>query len=548
MLWSARLAGVAIVSPLSTSDPAASRPVRAGALAALAGALLLSSCGGGAPTPGGGAVAAPPGSPPEVAAGAGSFAAPNANYANDRAVAGSPITAATISRLRRVWSFPLSGSGTYGVFSSNPIVAGDTVYLQDLGSNVVALDRTTGRVRWRRAFGSPTIGPNGVAVAGGLVLGGTATNAFALDATTGRVRWQLRLVRRSTEGIDMAPIVWNDTLLISTVPGAGFANFYAGGGRGVIRALDARTGAPRWSFETTVGLWGNPVVNSGGGSWHPPAVDADGRLYWGIANPAPWPGLPRFPNGSSRPGPNLYTNSLVVLDGRSGRRLWHWQAIAHDLRNWDLHLPPILATFTIDGRAREVVVLGGKMGTVYVLDRTTRRPIWKRDVGVHLNDGGPARNAPFRRLPQRVYPGWLGGVQTPMAVSGGVIYVPVNNLCAIYERQDNATLGSRLCDPATASGEIAALDGATGRRLWRRVYPSQNYGAATVVNDLVLTAWFDGAIRAFAARDGRLVWQARAPAAVNAPPAVAGDMLIVGAGFATRQGQRPEVIAYRLAP
>jgi outer membrane protein assembly factor BamB len=460
---------------------------------------------------------------------------------------GGTITAANISRLRRVWSYPLAGTGTYGVFSANPIVSGDTVYLQDLTSSVVALDRDTGRVRWRRRFDSPTIGPNGVAVADGMVLGGTSTTAFALDAAGGRVRWQLRLVRQAGEGIDIAPIVWNHTLLISTVPGAGFTNFYGGGGRGVLWALGDRTGVPRWSFDTARGLWGDPRVNSGGGSWHPPAVDAEGRLYWAVGNPAPWPGLPRFPNGSSRPGPNLYTNSLVVLDGRSGRRLWHWQAIAHDLRNWDLHLPPILATFTIAGGPRDVVVLGGKMGTVYVLDRTSHRLIWKRDVGVHLNDGGPARNAPFGRLPQRVYPGWLGGVQTPMAVSAGVIYVPVNNLCAVYERQDNATRGSRLCDPATASGEIVALDGATGRPLWRRTYLSQNYGGATVVNDLVLTVWFDGAIRAFAARDGRLVWRARAPAAVNAPPAVAGDMLIVGAGYAARAGQRPQVVAYRLS-
>jgi len=515
---------------------------RAATALAVAAAAVVASCGGGSTA---GPAPAPPGSPPEIAA-PGGFPAPDADYTNDRAVAGGTITAANVARLRPVWRFPLRGTGTYGVFSSNPIVIGDTVYLQDLSSSVVALDRATGRVRWRHAFASPTLGPNGVSVADGLVLGATSSTAFALDAATGRLRWQLRLVRGPGEGIDIAPIVWDHLLLISTVPGAGFTNFYAGGNRGVLWALDDRTGTPRWSFDTTQGLWGNPRLNSGGGSWHPPAVDGEGRLYWAVGNPAPWPGVPGFPNGSSRPGPNLYTDSLVVLDGRTGRLLWHWQAIPHDLRNWDLHLPPVLARFTIDGRARDVVVLGGKMGTVYVLDLATHRLIWERDVGVHLNDGGPARNAPFGRLPQRVYPGWLGGVQTPMAVSGGVIFVPVNNLCAIYERQDNATLGSRLCDPASASGEIVALDGATGRLLWRRTYRSQNYGAATVVNDVVVTAWFDGTIRAFRTRDGRLLWQARAPAGINAPPAVAGDTLIVGAGYAARAGRRPAVVAYRL--
>jgi outer membrane protein assembly factor BamB len=517
--------------------------------AALALAAAAAGCAGGSPTASTASTPpSPPGTPPEVVHAAGAFPAPNVDYANTRSVVGSRITAANVGRLRRVWSLPLSGAGTYGSFSANPVVVGRTVYLQDLDSDVLAVDRRTGRVRWRRRFGSPTIGPNGVVAAGGLVLGATAANAFAIDAATGRVRWQLRLVRQPSEGIDMAPIVWNGEMLVSTVPGAGFSNFYGAGGRGVLWALDAATGTPRWSLDTAPGLWGNPRLNSGGGSWHPPAVDGAGRLYWGVGNPAPWPGLARYPNGASRPGPNPYTDSLVVVDGRTGRVLWHWQAIAHDLRNWDLHLPPMLTTFQIDGRPRDVVVLGGKMGTVYVLDRETHRLLWKRDVGIHLNDGGAGRNAPFRRLPQRVYPGWLGGIQTPMAVAGGVIYVPVNNLCAVFLRQDNATRGSRLCDPASGSGEIVALDGATGRQLWRRAYRSQNYGAATVVNDLVFTAWFDGTIRAFAARDGRLVWSARAPAAVNAPPAIAGGMLIVGAGYAARPGQRPAVVAWRLPP
>jgi len=86
------------------------------------------------------------------------------------------------------------------------------------------------------------------------------------------------------------------------------AKFYSAGGMGIIYALDEQTGAVKWSFNTVKDgdLWGHPDVNSGGGAWYPPAVDtASGTTYWGIGNPAPFPGTPDYPNGSSRPGPNL---------------------------------------------------------------------------------------------------------------------------------------------------------------------------------------------------------------------------------------------------
>jgi plastocyanin len=73
-------------------------------------------------------------------------------------------------------------------------------------------------------------------------------------------------------------------------------------------------------------LWGNPKVNSGGGAWYPPAVDtSNGTTYWGIGNPAPFPGTKAFPNGSSRPGPNLYSDSELALDS-SGKQVWSMQA------------------------------------------------------------------------------------------------------------------------------------------------------------------------------------------------------------------------------
>jgi len=504
------------------------------------------------------AVAFPTGTPTEVSDAASAFPAPNANYDNTREVGGE-INASNIASLERAWSVPLTGQSTFGVFSANPIVTTDTVYLQDIGSNVIAVDRASGEVKWERKFDKPTTGPNGVAIGGGMVVGGTATSVFALDAATGEVAWEKEIIRQPSEGVDMAPLIWNDTVIMSSVPGASLANFYGGGGVGIVYALDLATGDEKWRFDTTTeNLWGNPEVNSGGGLWQTPAVDDEGNVYMAVANPGPWPGTTQFPNGTSRPGDNLYTNSLVVLDGRTGEIKWHWQAISHDLRDWDLHLGPILADFTIDGAERPVVVLSGKMGTVYVVDRETHELIWQKDVGLHTpeagaSDGrgkpdqdGPDRNAPFTSFPTTVYPGWLGGVETAMAVSDGVIYVPVNNLCSVYLRQGNFTEGSELCDFATSSGELLALDGATGDELWKAELDTQNYGGATVVNDVVVTVDFNGVIRAYNKEDGSELWTEQLPAQSNSTPAIAEDVIVQGAGFASAPEHTAEVVAYRL--
>jgi alcohol dehydrogenase (cytochrome c) len=464
---------------------------------------MLAGCGGGS---GGGAERLE--APPELAE-RGAWAAPNADLRGTRAARFSTIRAANVGTLRRDWTFRFPGrAGFSGIAATTPLVSGGRVFVQDLNSNVHALDARTGRLRWRRRYDEANGGPNGVALAGGRVVGNTSTSTFALDAATGRELWRTRLTGAGNP-ITIAPAVAGGLVFTSTTG-------QRPGGRGVLVALDLATGEVRWRFDTIRGPWRFPEAR-GGGAWQTPTFDREGNVYWGTANPYPWGGTPERPNGGSYPGPALYTDSLLVLDARTGELRWYDQVTPHDVRDHDFQLPPI--------QAGELVVGAGKAGRVLAWDRESRERRWETEVGLHRNDTGPL---PAEPVP--VCPGLLGGVETPMALAGGRVFVPVVDLCFPLSRVGTEPGEFFAVDYAQGKGRLVALAAASGRRLWERRLPSPVFGCATVANDVVFTATYDGRIWALAAADGRVLWTARARAGINGCPAVAGGLLLVPAG------------------
>lgn len=475
--------------------------------------------------------------PPEWTYNAGGWPSHNYDLANTRATTRTSINSRNVDDLKVKWRLPLTGDPTFvGVYSSNPIVLNGTVYLIDLNSKVMAVDQRTGRVKWERAYNDPSVGPNGLAYGWGMLFGTTFHGLFALDPRTGEQIWFQDLVAPGLAGIDVAPLLYDHTVLISSVPST--FKEYQPGAMGMVWAFDARTGEKKWEFNTVKDgdLWGRPDINSGGGLWYPPAVDSKGRVFLAVANPAPFPGTTEFPNGASRPGPNLYTNSLVALDGKTGRLLWYQQVLPHDVRDYDLQISPIITHIRINGVRTEIVVVSGKLGKVFAFRAKDGAPLWTLSVGKHQNDEGPLPMDPVT-----VLPGIFGGVETPMALADNRVFVPWVDVASELGADDPYVFP----DLTSGRGGILAADVTTGRALWKRELPQMNFGAATVANDVVFTSTYTGTIYAFDTRTGRTLWTDTARAGINSFPAIAGDTLFVVAG-ATAFHDNPvyELIAY----
>ena len=534
------------------------RPAVAGAALVVAAGLIAGGCSGSSSSSSPSTLACPSKrgtavtgtAPAATGRPAPGWTQPGADMANTRDVA-SAITSSNVSKLGVAWTVPLTipTARTDGAYASTPVIVNGVVYVQDLESDVMAISLATGKVLWRHDYNSPNGGPDGVSVAGGVVYAATNSAAVALDAATGAQLWNRTLTGNDHEGIAMAPGYNHGTVYVSTVPVNATVGQYLPGGEGILWALNAKTGAPEWSWNQVQNLWGNPGVNSGGGLWYAPSFDAQGNIYMGIANPGPLFGTKSYPLGSSRPGPDLYADSVVKLSP-AGKLLWYYQLTPHDLYDWDLQDPPVLST----ANGRQVVIDGGKAGILIELDAQTGKLLWQLPVGGHdghENDGLLTEHAtPTSRgvLPAQycLEPSIYGGILTQLASNGSTTFAAVNDLAlpatpAGYTGPAAAVIGA----VEKASGEMVGVNQDTGTVAWDTLLPSSPYGAATVTNDVVLTTTFKGDLYALDAATGAILFKTPMSAGSNAPVAVDGDYVIAGAGAALSGTQRDMIIAYK---
>jgi outer membrane protein assembly factor BamB len=478
--------------------------------------------------------------PPEITQYAKDWPLANHDYSNTRATKDSKINSTNVSQLKPSWSTPLSGQQ----LSTTPIIMGNNVYIEDRTYNTHAVDLQTGKVKWSTQYDNPEWqGPNGVTLAyGKLFTNKDLYTQAALDPATGAKLWTTKLSIFKWIYSNIQPIPYDNTLFTTVTGHVAFPD--SGSVNGVFYALDQQNGTIKWALSgvDSPETWGHPEINAGGGAWMPPAIDTNtGITYWGTKNPGngvgpngPYSGTKEFPNGSSRPGPNLYTNCMISVDRTNGKILWYNSAFPHDLADHDFQNSPILAGANINGSQTDIVIGSGKGGIVIAYDRKTGKELWRTPVGKHQNDD-------LKKLPDtgiEVFPGLLGGLETMCAYADGLVFAPYCDLGTLY-----SSMGEMGMDPfQSGSGGLAAIDVNTGKIVWDNKLPSLNFGSATVANDVVFTATYEGVIYAFEAKTGKQLWTYRVTSGINGWPAIVGDMLIWPCGAIGT----PQLIAFKL--
>lgn len=320
-----------------------------------------------------------------------------------------------------------------GTFQATPLMIGDTLYLSTPYNRVVALHAETGRELWSYDPGAYRAGQpsNGT----GFVHRGVAAwsdgrerrifinsrwRLIALDAATGRpipsfgANGEVDLTARLARAVNprhytntSPPVVVGDLVIVGN--GVGDRLTYRDDPPGDVQAFDVRTGERVWRFGTIPqpGEFGNETWEDSSWAhtghtnvWAPFTADTARKLlYLPVSTPSnDW-------YGGRRKGDNLFAESIVCLDARTGKRVWHYQLVRHGLWDYDLPAPPVLVTIRPHGTPIDAVAVPTKMGFLFVFDRVTGAPVWPiEERAVPPSDVPGERAAPTQPVPTRPAP------------------------------------------------------------------------------------------------------------------------------------------------
>jgi alcohol dehydrogenase (cytochrome c) len=454
------------------------------------------------------------------------------SLAGDRYSPLAQITPSNVGQLRQVCAFDAPDIVNF----QSGIVAVNGVLYFTLFNNTYAVDGVTCQQLWKHTRAEPDtflMVNRGVAYRDGRLFRGTGdAHVIALDAASGRELWDVVIGDpKSGESAPLSPIAWAGLVFAGNAGGDNF------GVRGRIYALDAASGRQVWRFDTVPdsgparATWlkasaANPP--SGGATWTSYALDeANGILYVPAGNAAP-----DFAQ-ALRPGDNLYTNSLLALDAKTGRLLSYVQPLKNDFHDWDLAAPPALITTKA---GRPLVAQGSKDGFVYNIDRST---VAARETGepeqmvVHTKAQVTTRknvDAAFSTEREtRFCPGVQGGVEWngPAYHPGlGLLYVNAIDWCTLIRMQPVArvkgTPGASWtgAEPADGwlfgrhdpmerwRGWVTAFDPESGDVKWKVQTPKPMVAAITATaGGLVFTGDLDGQLLALDAASGKELWR-----------------------------------------
>ena len=473
------------------------------------------------------------------------------------------VNDSTIAKLGLVWSHDLP---TTRALEATPIVVDGTLYTTGSWSVVYAYDAATGKQLWTHdpkvdrsvaRFVCCDVVNRGLAVyKGKLYLGTLDGRLVALSMKTGVPVWDVSTVDRGKPyAITGAPRIAKGRVLIGNA-GAEF------GVRGYLSAYDAETGSLAWRVYTVPGdpskpyeskaleaaakTWHGEWWKTGGGgtTWDPIVYDPDLDLvYFGTGNGTAWY---RDLRGG---GDNLYVASILAVKASTGEQVWHYQVTPGDNWDFDADQPLMLATLTIGGAPRKVLMQASKNGFFYVLDRSTGKLI----SGTQFVDGVTwatgIDSVTGRPIESKVgYDGMKPVLSGPdnsgahnwnpiaMDPTRGLVFLGArNNSVEVHAPDKNfkydakeANLGkdNAYAGPlwakffaTVARGELVAWNPVERKAAWRVVLPSgQSGGTLATAGNLVMQGAADGILRAFRSADGTKLWEFDAGTGIMAPP------------------------------
>jgi alcohol dehydrogenase (cytochrome c) len=454
----------------------------------------------------------------------------NGDYTGRRYSSLQEITVANVARLRAAWVFHPGNSQRLEV---TPVVIRGVMYVTS-ANDVFALDARTGRAVWhyQRPVSSGLLDDaaahknRGVAVWKQSVYSETDdAHLLCLDARSGVLRWDVQYADKEKHyGATSAPLVVKDEVIVGTSGGDS-------GVRGFLAAFDAATGKLKWRFWTIPApgefgsaSWpGDSYLHGGGTTWMPGTYDPElNTLYWTTSNPAP-----DFV-GDTRPGDDLYTDSLLALNPGTGALKWYFQFTPHDLFDLDANETPVLVDVDENGTKRQLLLQANRNGFFYVLDRASGKFLratsfveklnWAKGVDV---SGRPVVSG---RTPTAkgtyICPGingatnWFSPSYNP---NTGLFYVMALENCNLFlakpkpftKGETYYGTGTKLPPDEQAQKILLALSPADGKTIWR--YPQAGRGDSwggtlTTAGGVLFFADDSGAVEAVEASTGRALW------------------------------------------
>jgi alcohol dehydrogenase (cytochrome c) len=479
----------------------------------------------------------------------------NGGYTGNRYSPLEQINTANVKQLAPKWVFPIPGAPR---LEATPVVVEGIMYVT-ASNEAYALDATTGRRIWqyRQPRTTGILGEaaggaqRGVAVSGDRVFMVTdSARLLSLNRWNGQKVWDVQMgdYQKDNASATVAPLVVGDLVVVGVAGGEE-------GVRGFVDAYKVSTGERVWRFwtipkrgEKLAETWvGDALEHGCGASWMTGSYDPDlDLIYWGIGNPCP------DYNGDQRIGDNLYTDSVVALDAKTGELRWYYQFTPHDTHDWDADEPILLIDEPWQGRPRKLLVQANRNGFFFVLDRTNGELLlatpfvkvnWASGYG---KDGRPILVPDFN---ESSYEGTLtcprAGANWPSASYSPIVklfFVTAAETCAIIKKVAGPfEVGNRYFNGSATGvpggrGYIRALDIQTGNKVWEYAPAGTGGGSSgtlATAGELVFIGESSGLFTALDARNGKPLWNFPANQAWRASPMtymVGGKQFVVLAG------------------